>query len=255
MTELTLHRLGTPGAPAMVLVHGLTDDGTNWPDAVERWRDRYDLVAVDLRGHGTSPRFEASQLADVCAVMQRDLEEVLASVGAPAVLVGHSLGGFLAARVALERPDLVRAAVLEDPAKPPPVDDPHFDITGFRDQQVTFVEAVTSHRADEVARMGRETPLSSAEIEAWADSKPRVDRVYLREGLRLTSGPWEQGLFSELTVPTLILTPVDGEMAPDPDLIVNPLVRCVDIEGAGHCVRRDRPEAYFAAVDAFLAGV
>ena len=104
-------------------------------------------------------------------------------------------------------------------------------------------------------RMGRETPWSSAEIEAWADSKPRVDRVYLREGLRLTSGPWEQGLFSELTVPTLIVTPVDGEMAPDPALIGNPLVRCVEIEGAGHCVRRDRPEAYFAAVDAFLAGV
>lgn len=255
MTELTLHRFGTPGAPTLVLVHGLTEDGTTWPDAVEHWGDRFDLLTVDLRGHGTSPRFEASQLAAASTVMQRDVEEVLASLGAPAVLVGHSLGGFLSARIALERPDLVRAAVLEDPAKPPPVDDPDFDLTGFRDQQVAFVEAVTSRRADEVARMGRETPWTGTEIEAWADSKPRVDRVYLREGLRLMSGPWERGLFSELTVPTLVVAPVDGEMAPDPALIGNPLVRCVEIEGAGHCVRRDRPEAYFSAVDAFLAGL
>lgn len=103
---------------------------------------------VDLRGRNASPRFEASQLAAASTmVMQRDVEEVLASLGAPAVLVGHSLGGFLSARIALERPDLVRAAVLEDPAKPPPVDDPDFDLTGFRDQQVAFVEAVTSRRA------------------------------------------------------------------------------------------------------------
>lgn len=46
------------------------------------------------------------------------------------------------------------------------------------------------------------------------------------------SGPWERGLFSELTVPTLVVAPVDGEMAPDPALIGNPLVRCVEIEGA-----------------------
>ena len=37
MTELTLHRYGKPGAPTLVLVHGLTEDGTTWPDAVEHW--------------------------------------------------------------------------------------------------------------------------------------------------------------------------------------------------------------------------
>ena len=139
----------------MVLVHGLTDDGTNWPDAVNHWRGRYDLIAVDLRGHGTSPRFEAHQLDAASTVMQRDVEEALASLGSPAVLVGHSLGGFLSARIALERPDLVRAAVLEDPAKPPPIDDQDFDLAGFREGQMAFVEAVTARRAEEVARMGR----------------------------------------------------------------------------------------------------
>ena len=47
MTELTLHRLGTGGAPTMVLVHGLTEDGTSWPDAIEHWRRTYDLIAVE----------------------------------------------------------------------------------------------------------------------------------------------------------------------------------------------------------------
>lgn len=256
MTELTLHRYGKPGGPTLVLVHGLTEDATTWPDAVEHWGDRFDLLTVDLRGHGTSPRFTASQMGSTSRVMQDDLEALLASLPSPPVIVGHSLGGYLAARIALETPHLIRGAVLEDPAKPPQDgEETTFEQSLFRSEQLAFVDLVTAHREDEIQRMELETPWSRAEIEAWADSKARVDRSYLAEGLALAEGPWEVGLFSELSVATLVVVPAGGEMAPDVRKAANPLVERVDVEGAGHCVRRDRPEEFFAAVDAFLTRV
>lgn len=128
----------------MVLLHGLTEDGTTWPDAVERWGDRFELIAPDLRGHGRSPRFTQSQLRSTGEVMLADVTALLDTLGRPVVLVGHSLGGYLAATAALARPDLVSAVVLEDPAKPANSAADRFDEDRFRREQVEFVDAVTA---------------------------------------------------------------------------------------------------------------
>lgn len=252
MSDLTVHRFGTPGAPVLVLVHGLSDDGTCWPDAVAHWGGAWEIHALAQRGHGTSPRFRADQLADATGVLQADLTRVLTEIGRPAGVVGHSLGGLVAARVGRDRPDLVRALVLEDPARPP---EPGTDRTEFAHGMVAFVDQVTHHREAEIARMATETPWTTTELEPWADSKARVDRDYLRAGLDLGEAGWEHGLFDALDVPTLVIVPEGGEMAPDLTLIDNPLVRRVDVVGAGHCVRRDRPAAFYAEADAFLATV
>lgn len=249
MTPLTVHRYGRPGSPTVVLVHGVTDAGTTWPDLVTRWGDTWDLVAPDLRGHGASPRFTPEQLPQAPEVM---LDDVLALVDAepdPVALVGHSLGGLLALRAALARPDRVRALVVEDPARP----------TGRRTPDPAFTAGITAgldaavrDRQAEVERMRRETPWSDTEIEAWADSRLQVDRDYVREGLFLGDAAWEEA-FDALRVPTLLVLPPDAPMAPRADGFDNPLVRTVVIPGAGHCVRRDRPEEFHAEVDAFLA--
>ena len=40
---LALHEWGDPAAPALLLVHGLTESAAAWPDAVARWSSRYSL--------------------------------------------------------------------------------------------------------------------------------------------------------------------------------------------------------------------
>ena len=50
------------------------------------------------------------------AATERTVARVAAAHGGPVVLVGHSMGGGIAAALAARRPDLVAAAVLEDPA-------------------------------------------------------------------------------------------------------------------------------------------
>lgn len=245
--DVNVRRFGDPALPTLVLVHGLTEDGGCWPDAVARWQDRWHIVAVDQRGHGDSPRFSDEQLLRTPRTFQQDLEHVLRRFG-PAIVVGHSLGGLVAARVAHDNRELVVGAVLEDPAKPDMgwSVDPDFSagITGF-------LAAVTADPEGEVERMRRETPWSEAELRAWAASKPKVDRRFVQEGLYLGDPAWES-MFNAIRVPTLIVAPIGGEMTPATGQVDNELVRIHEINGVGHCVRRDDPGAYHAVVDPFL---
>ncbi|WP_246036745.1 alpha/beta fold hydrolase [Cellulomonas telluris] len=247
MQPLTVHRYGSPAAPPLVLVHGLTDAGTAWPDLVQHWGDRWDVHAPDLRGNGRSPRFTTEELAAPPDVLLDDVVGLVEALPAPAVLVGHSLGGLLALRAALARPDRVTALVLEDPARPSgDVPDPAFVAA-----QERFLDSLTDLPAS-VRRMVAESGWSRAEAEAWAACKPLVDRAYVRQGLWLGDPAWEE-LFDALRVPTLLVVPPDAPMAPA--VVGNDRVRRVVVPRAGHCVRRDQPDLFHEAVDAFLAEV
>lgn len=95
----------------MVLSHGLGDDSHTW----DRWRPRLEptwaVTTWDLRGHGQSQR--SDNPADYAPhLAAADLEQVVLESGTPAVLVGHSFGGYLSLALAESRPDLVRALVL-----------------------------------------------------------------------------------------------------------------------------------------------
>ncbi|MCC2592710.1 alpha/beta hydrolase [Tessaracoccus sp. OS52] len=244
---INVHRFGNPDAPPLVLVHGLTEDGTAWPDAVFRWAFHWDIHAVDLRGHGLSPRFTEEDVASSNQLWLEDLLTILRGLPRPAVLVGHSLGGLITLLAAVEAPELVRAVVLEDPAKTSDGPDPAF----VREQQ-EFLSAFPDRTASEIERMRRETNWSESEILAWANSKALVDPLMIERALWLSEPEWES-LFGRLTVPTLLVLPTDGGMGPDPDGYDNPLVERVLIADAGHCVRRDAPGQYYAVVEEFLA--
>jgi pimeloyl-ACP methyl ester carboxylesterase len=86
-----------------------------WQRCMELLEDRFSVVAPDLLGHGESP------VPDDPAEYPRDralddLDDLLADIAAdldtPAVLVGHSLGGYLALAYAATRPDAVRGVVV-----------------------------------------------------------------------------------------------------------------------------------------------
>ncbi len=252
MTDtLNLHRWGPSGAPTLILLHGLTDDGTAWPDAVRRWRDHYRIVAVDLRGHGRSPRFDDRQLRRSSEVWLTDVLDVLRGLDTPPVVIAHSLGGLLALRAADAEPTLVRGLVLEDPAQPTGHPEP---VPEFVAHQEEFLDRFADGGAAEVARMRTETAWRADEIDAWAAGKPLVDRRMIRDALVLGAPEWE-AVFDRLSVLTLVLVPRDGEMAPDEGLIDNPLVRIHRLDGVGHCIRRDDPDLYHGLVDPFLAEI
>ena len=120
----------------------------------------------------------------------------------------------------------------------------------FVQHQEQFLDTMID-AAGEIARMQIESAWSDAEIRAWAESKALVDRNFIRHGLYVGDGRFEE-LLDALKVPTLLVVPEDSDMAPADADITNPLVTIERVPDAGHCVRRDRPDRYHAVVDPFL---
>lgn len=104
-----------PGADPAVYVHGLGGSSQNFTDLAGLLADRFDAQAVDLPGFGysdPSPRYSLPALADVLTAYLEHSDR------GPVHLVGNSLGGSIAVRVAALRPDLVRTLTLISPAMP-----------------------------------------------------------------------------------------------------------------------------------------
>jgi pimeloyl-ACP methyl ester carboxylesterase len=84
----------------------------DWENIFPRLATRYRVIAYDARGHGKSGRAASYALADLVDDLVRVLREI---AKAPAILVGHSIGGATALVAAAREPSLVRGIVLEDP--------------------------------------------------------------------------------------------------------------------------------------------
>jgi pimeloyl-ACP methyl ester carboxylesterase len=80
----------TGAGPVVVLVHGITESRHSWDPLIGELALDFQVVAVDLRGHGASERrapFDALTMAG-------DVHAVVEAVGAPSpLMIGHSLGG------------------------------------------------------------------------------------------------------------------------------------------------------------------
>ncbi|AXF13584.1 alpha/beta fold hydrolase [Paraburkholderia caledonica] len=100
----------------VMFIHGWTCDSHDWSWQLPFFESRYRVVALDLRGHGRSQLLPpgAYTPADYVA----DIESFIATkyLGEEFILVGHSMGGQIAARLAAKRPDLVNAVVSVDGA-------------------------------------------------------------------------------------------------------------------------------------------
>jgi pimeloyl-ACP methyl ester carboxylesterase len=97
------------GSP-VVLTHGLGSSSQTWSPLRRHLPEGWDYTTWDLRGHGRSGTSSLYSREAGIADLARVLDDVAG--GAPAVLVGHSLGGYLSLGLAIARPDLVRALVL-----------------------------------------------------------------------------------------------------------------------------------------------
>jgi lipase len=138
----------------IVAVHALTTTHKTFVGIGERLAGRRPLFAPDLRGRGDSDKPEvgygmAGHAADVAAAM-RSLD-----IG-PSVLVGHSMGAYVATVLAADYPDLVAGLVLLDGGHPP-VLPPGLDSDALLDQILGPV----------IARLGRTFPSLEAYLDSW----------------------------------------------------------------------------------------
>jgi pimeloyl-ACP methyl ester carboxylesterase len=263
-TDLVVHRHGRPpgpGVPTLFFLHGLTDSGSGWPEAVRHWQDDHAIVAIDQRGHGWSPRFTAEELdRHPGDVLVEDAVRVLEQLDRP-VVVGHSLGGAVALVAAVRRPGLVRALVLEDPAPRGP-EEPQASGRG-REFLAGVEQSLAAPDEEALYRLRKEQhpdwPDSELLVTGIAEQQMHLE--FLERGDYKPTTPWSE-LFSDVTVPTLVVSGdradevvVGEEMERGISALANPAVTLVRIGDAGHCIRREQPDAYYRTVDGWLASL
>jgi non-heme chloroperoxidase len=103
---------GDPDGVPCLLLHGATDSRLSWEPLLPYLPGSIRAIAVSQRGHGDSERrpdarYRIEDMADDAAALIDALE-----LG-PAVVVGHSMGGWVAQQLAIEYPNRVRGVVLE----------------------------------------------------------------------------------------------------------------------------------------------
>ena len=249
---MPLHRVVDGGAgERVVLVHGFTQTLASMEPLAARLRDRYQVVRVDLPGHGGSPAPRSSF---------EDAAAALGEAGGRAAYLGYSLGGRLCLRLALDRPDLVRALILVGAS--PGLDDP---------AERAARRASDAELAAEIERAGVERFLDRWLAQPLFATLPaeragRADRLTneaanLAESLRRHGTGAQQPLWDRLPTlraPVLLLagaadakfSALAGRMA----AAIGPTARVALLPGAGHAAHLERPDETATLVREFLAG-
>lgn len=242
-----------PEAPTLVIAHGLYGSGRNWGVIARRLADRRDVVAVDMRNHGESPRFPTQGYPEMAA----DLAEVIESLGAPVDLLGHSMGGKAAMQLALTRPELIRRLVVADIA---PVAYSH-DQTRNAQAMASLDLAVIATRAEADAALAAkiDDPSLRAFFLQSLDLRQHPPRWKLNLPVLEAEMPkivgWP-GTAGEFTHPTLFLTgALSTYVQPGHRETIRalfPKSRFARIPGAGHWLHAEKPREFEETVRVFL---
>jgi pimeloyl-ACP methyl ester carboxylesterase len=251
------------GAPTLVMLHGFTGSKENWYPLAERLRGRYRLLIPDLPGWGESERRDGEDYGFV-AQSERVAAFIAQRAGKPGgdvVLLGHSMGGGIAALVAARHPHLVARVGLLDAAGVR-FDDNQFGI------DVLAGENPFAVRDAQTLRRYLDTVFHRAEAKPWIPwpasrgfiAMRRNDAAFEQSVLeRIGRGP-ERFAPGEAAAgirqPALLLWGRQDAVI-DPSALEHyatrmPQARKLLVDNAGHMALMEQPAAVAAAVTALI---
>ncbi len=252
------------GPRAALMIHCSLAEAGIWGGMAQDLSGALSMTAFDLPGHGRSGDWDSrGEMSAVCT----DIAADFASASAPMDVIGHSFGGVVALKLAIERPDLVRSIVIIEPvffavalrAYPQACDE-------HRQEQRAFKAAIEAGDLQEAARgfigaWGGGRPWDSFRPEAQA-------RIAQQMPLIAAAGPalyddvgglLEPGVLEAVDIPVLLL---EGSEAPTIIPAINeglaarlPDARRGVIGGAGHMSVATHPGQVSAEVLRFLQEV
>jgi pimeloyl-ACP methyl ester carboxylesterase len=251
-----LNVLDEGAGPVILFLHGLGGCWRDWEPQLESLRDRYRVVVIEHRGHGRSDRVPGPYSIERFAA---DALGVCRGLGIEhAYVVGLSMGGMIAQRLALLAPELVDALVLCD------------TFTHMGRQAADYLaQAADLVRAQ---GFGPLRDLMPPEITGWSTvtmaERPWVVRNNLREADGNDPDCWAWSVeallahdtsdeVGKIRAPVLVVW--GAEDAGVPPKLAQPLADAlggapvVVLQGAGHVCNLEQPAAFDRAITAFFA--
>ncbi|GAN78172.1 alpha/beta fold hydrolase [Acidisphaera rubrifaciens] len=245
---------GEAGAAPVVLLHGLFGQARNFGTIQRALAPRARVIALDARNHGDSPHAAGMTYAE----QAEDVHETLAALGAlPCLLVGHSMGGKTAMRLALDHPADVRRLLVADVA--PRGYQPHFRRHIAAMQALDLTPGMTRAGADAALAAAEPDPgvrglllqnLMFGPAPAW-----RIGLDAIAAGIGDIEG-WSAPTGTAWPGPCLFLTGARSDYVREDDRpairALFPAARFVTLKGAGHWLHADNPNGFLAVLEAFI---
>lgn len=274
--RLKLHYVdwGNAEKPPLLLIHGGRDHCRNWDWVALALRDKYHIIAPDLRGHGDSEWSRGGQYALIDYVL--DIAQLLEQLQLfPITIIGHSLGGGIACQYSGIYPERVRHLVAIE-GLGPPIERLHHRpayqrMQDWIQQMRSYAGRHPRHYAsleEAVQRMqeaNRRMTASQAQHLTVHGTYRNEDGTYTWkfDNYVRSESPYEfnmdeaKSIWNRVTCPTLLLRGTES-WATDPQkdgrAQAFPHWRCVDIPGAGHWVHHDQLAVFLQVVERFFAG-
>lgn len=244
------------GSPVLAILHGLFGSARNWASVAQRLAAHRPVIAFDMRNHGGSPWADSLDYRDLAEDVRAALQ---ASGQHRYALLGHSMGGKAAMVAALSHPEEVERLVVVDIAPVP-----------YSPRHLGLVRAMRGLNLSAVTRRGE------ADARLAPAIQDRAERGFLLQNLVFGDGPphWRLNLdaierempklvgWPELSAgavydgPTLFLAGAASDyIGPQHEPAIRALFPSADIariDGAGHWVHAEQPDAFVATVEAFL---
>ena len=252
----------TGSGELLVLVHGSWGDARSWDSVVAPLAERFEVVALDRRGHSRSKDGVAP------GSLRQDAEDLAALIehlgGSRAHVVGNSFGGSVTLTLAAARPDLVASAAVHEPPLFAMLEDAEGDtgaeLTAMDQAIAGVVELLEAGENAAGARQFVETValgpgmwdrLGEAERETFVHNAPTwLDESRDQAGLSL-----DAAALAASRVPLLLTYGTESKAAFGAvvsELAIGaPAVEVRAIDGAGHVPQRTNPEALLAALFTF----
>ena len=239
---------------SLLLVHGFPLNRGAWNRQVAAFQPRFRVIAPDLRGMG------GSQATAGPVAMERYAEDLHALLGCleaePAIVVGHSMGGYVALALARAFPQVLRGLVLV--ATKAGADAPAVAAARRATAAKVRTEGTAAVVQDMAARMLAGNPpdaAMAAEVQGFMSPAQSEGIIAALLGMaeRPDAGTW----LAQITVPTLVVAGTEDSIIPPSEsqalAKAIPRAQLRLIEHAGHLVAFEQAGAFNAVLETWLA--
>ena len=244
-----IHGEGEP----LLFIHGLGSSSRDWELQLDLFAQNYQLILVDVRGHGRSGKPPGPYSIPLFAEDIKKLLQAL-QVG-PVHILGISLGGMIAFQLGISHPELVKSLIIVN-STPELVARTVKDHLGIW-QRLLIVRFLGMRKMGEV--LGNrflpdpeQAELRKIFIERWAEN----DKSTYTEAMKAVIGWSVRDRLGEIRCPTLVLGS-DGDYFPTAEkenyLKLIPGAELLVIENSRHALPAEKPAEFNSAVKAFLA--
>jgi len=239
----------------LLFIHGLGSSHRDWEKQLPLFTQKYQVVTLDLRGHGQSDKpsgpYSIRMFAEDTVALIRELAI------APLHVVGISMGGMVGFELAVRYPEMLRSLTIVNGY-------PEMRVETFGEhlqvwRRYLFLELLGMRGTG--VMLGRhlfpspeQTDLRELFVQRWAENDKSAYRASLQAIFN-----WDvERHLSEIKCPVLVVAsdqdymPLEEKQAYTAKM---PHAKLVVIENARHAITAERPEQFNAVLDGFLASI